>query len=190
MVTPSHVSILLFVLYPVLIAGKKSKPQCDLYIAESTIPNAGLGIFTSVPKEKGEAVGNGDITLPLVDIYWNNDDDFFYPFVDYVWDGTTMGMQQEVETNDIDAYWPGLDCAINCNIALLNVAKAVPDYDEAGIHRAEHPGAGAFSPYHKGRTEVVRSIPAGGELFKFYGDYWCVPNLLYPSGMQMCFSVY
>jgi hypothetical protein len=177
-------------MYPVLIAGKKSKPQCDLYIAESTIPNAGLGIFTSVKKEKGKTVGNGDTCLPLIDIYWNNDNDFFYPFVDYVWDGTTMGMEQEVEKTDIDAYWPGLDCAVNCNLALINVAKAFPDYDEAGMHRTKHPGTGAFTPYHKGTTEVVRSIPPGGELFKFYGDSWYVPYLLYPRGIYIFFSVY
>jgi hypothetical protein len=189
MVTPIHISILLLVLYPVLVVGKKSKPQCDLYMAESTIPNAGLGIFTSISKEKGETVGNGDICLPFIDIHWHNDDGFFYPFADYVWDGKFMGMNQEVGTYDVEAYWPGLDCAVNCNLALLNVVKAVPEYDEAGTHRTEHPGAGAFTPYHKGTTEVRRSIPPGGELFKFYGDNWYVPNLFYPIAMQMCVSL-
>lgn len=35
--------------------------QCDLYLAPSTIPGAGLGIFSGVPKEIGDTVGNGDI---------------------------------------------------------------------------------------------------------------------------------
>jgi hypothetical protein len=42
--------------------------HCDLYIAESTIPNAGLGIFTGVGRKEGESVGNGDLCLPLIDI--------------------------------------------------------------------------------------------------------------------------
>jgi hypothetical protein len=42
--------------------------HCDLYIAESTIPNAGLGIFTGVGKKEGDTVGNGDLCLPLIDI--------------------------------------------------------------------------------------------------------------------------
>ena len=153
-------------------------------IAESTIPNAGLGIFSTVELRRGETVGNGDKAIPLIDIYWHNDQDFFYPFGDYVWNGNVMGMTPEVEQGDVDAYWPGLDCMINCNLALLNVKKAIPTYDEAGMHRATYPGAGAISYYDKGITEVKRDIPAGGELFKFYGDHWYVvihPDLMIGS---------
>ena len=82
-----------------------------------------------------------------------------------------MGMSTEVDSDDVEAYWPGLDCMVNCNLALLNVAKAEPLYDEGGLHRSAHPGAGAISPYHNGTTWVKRSIPAGGELFKYYGKY-------------------
>jgi hypothetical protein len=42
--------------------------QCDLYMAESTIPNAGLGIFTGVDRNEGDTVGDGDLCLPLIDI--------------------------------------------------------------------------------------------------------------------------
>lgn len=40
--------------------------QCGLYLAESTIPGAGLGIFTAVDKEPGETVGYGDVCIPMV----------------------------------------------------------------------------------------------------------------------------
>ena len=145
--------------------------ECDLYIAESTLPNAGLGIFTTVSKEKGDAIGNGDVALPFIDFWFNNDQKggFFYPFSDYVWNGNEMGMSTEVDSDDVETYWPGLDCMVNCNLALLNVAKAEPIYDEGGLHRSTHPGAGAISPYHNGTTFVKRHIPAGGELFKYYG---------------------
>ena len=146
--------------------------QCDLIIAESTIPNAGLGIFSTVQRRKGEKVGNGDKAIPLVDIYWHNDPGFYYPMADYIWNGNVMGMTEEVEKDDIDAYWPGLDCMINCNLALINVEKAIPKYDEAGFHRSTHPGAGAISYYNNGTTEVIRDVPAGGELFKHYSDHW------------------
>jgi hypothetical protein len=122
--------------------------------------------------EEGDVIGNGDVCLPLLDIYWHNDHKFFFPMRDYVWDGRIMGMGLEVEDDDINAYWPGMDCAVNCNIALVNVAKASPTYDEGGLHRGHYPGAGAISPYHNGTTRVTRTIPAGGELFKFYGDDW------------------
>jgi hypothetical protein len=78
--------------------------QCELYIAPSTIPNAGLGVFSGVAKSKGETIGNGDVAIPLIDLYWHNgqwydpddddddDDDyqeFFNPLSNYVWVSTT-----------------------------------------------------------------------------------------------------
>lgn len=44
--------------------------QCGLYLAESTIPNSGLGVFSGLDKEAGETVGVGDICIPFVDMYW------------------------------------------------------------------------------------------------------------------------
>ena len=71
--------------------------ECDVYIAESTIPNAGLGVFTAVEKKVGDMVGNGDVCFPLLELDWHNgvildpDSYFFDPFADYVWDGMTLG---------------------------------------------------------------------------------------------------
>jgi len=77
-----------------------------------------------------------------------------------------MGMMAEMDSDDIEAYCPAIDCLVNSNQALLNVAKSTPDHDEAGLHRSRDPGAGARTPYHNGTTYVSRDIPAGGELFK------------------------
>ena len=157
----------------------QASSQCELYLAESTIPNAGLGVFTTVAKAVGDSIGNGDPAIPIIDIYRNNkhtsaaDVDFFYPLVDYVWDGGSMGMAEEVSSSTkIDAYWPGLDCAINSHLPLVNVAKSIPSYQERGVHRSRDPGAGAFTPYHDGRSVALSQIPAGAELFKDYGDIW------------------
>lgn len=59
-----------------------------------------------------------------------------------------------------------MDCAINCNLALVNVHKSDLRYDAGGLHRAMHPGAGAITPYHNSTTKAKRMIPVGGELFK------------------------
>lgn len=149
--------------------------SCELYLAESTIPGAGLGIFSAIPINKGELIGTGEVAIPLLDLDWHNgDEDYFFVLSDYVWDGRKMAMGLEVDSDDIDAYWPGLDCIVNSHLALINVAKSVPIYDEAGLHRGQHPGAGAISPYHgiAKNAQVTRNIPAGGELFKYYGDTW------------------
>jgi hypothetical protein len=87
-----------------------------------------------------------------------------------------MGMQQETShANDyVSAFAPGLDAAINCHLGLINVDKNVPVYDVSGLHRSTDPGAGAITPYHNCTTSVVQNIPAGGELFKDYGDHWFI----------------
>jgi len=96
----------------------------------------------------------------------------FDPTSNYVWDGREFNLQYEtafVHTG-LAAFAPGLDCAINCHLGLLNVDKSEPRYDTSNLHRSTDPGAGAFTPYHNSSTIVTHFIPAGGELFKSYGD--------------------
>jgi hypothetical protein len=45
-------------------------PYCALYLAESTIPGAGMGIFTFEEKRKGETISRGDLCIPFIDMYW------------------------------------------------------------------------------------------------------------------------
>jgi len=44
--------------------------ECGLFLAPSTIPGAGLGIFTGRAKDVGDSVSHGDICIPFVDMYW------------------------------------------------------------------------------------------------------------------------
>ena len=60
----------------------------------------------------------------------------------------------------------GLDSTLNSNLALINVARAKPIYDDSGLHRSRHPAAGSMTPYHYDSTRATRKVPAGGELFK------------------------
>jgi hypothetical protein len=84
-----------------------------------------------------------------------------------------MGMELETDNlDDITAFWPGIDAVVNCHPGLLNLIKATPTYDEAGLQRNLHPGAGAITPYGAGPTKVIRDIPQGSEVFKHYGDVW------------------
>lgn len=45
-------------------------PFCALWLSESTIPGAGIGIFSAVEKHKGDTIAHGDICLPFIDMYW------------------------------------------------------------------------------------------------------------------------
>lgn len=151
--------------------NKKNKyPECGLYLAASTIPGAGLGIFNGPsPKKTYDAVGSGDVCLGAIDVKKHQGEHVFNPFKAYYWSGQTMGMTRESASTDIEAYCPGLDCAINCNLALINTFRSWPLYDYAKLHRSKDPGAGAITPYHNGTTVAARDIPAGAELFKSYG---------------------
>jgi len=149
--------------------------KCSLYMAESTIPGAGVGTFTAYSKNEGDTIGTGDVCLPLIDSNWHlnpNTDGYYNPFQEYFWNGAAMGMLRESDGEDVQAHCAGLDSAINCHLGLVNVQKAVPVYDEGNLHRRKDPGVGAFTPYHNGTTLASRYIPAGSELFKFYGDQW------------------
>jgi hypothetical protein len=47
------------------------KPDvCGLYLAQSTLPNAGMGIFTAIEKKVGDSIAEGDICIPFIDMYW------------------------------------------------------------------------------------------------------------------------
>jgi hypothetical protein len=52
---------------------------------------------------------------PLASIDWHNENPVFDPFEDYYWKGRGMGMGREEENLDIEAYCPGIDCAVNCS---------------------------------------------------------------------------
>ena len=167
------------------MAVSVQEPQCEVYLAPSTIPNAGLGVYSGVTKKVGEFVGNGDPAFPLLELDWHNgyamdpdspETQYFDPFTNYVWDGATMGMGLEIQTGgEVTALWPGLDCAINCQIPLENTKRAFPRHNshqeepnslDYMPHRSKDPAAGAVTTYRSGFTVVTREIPAGGELFK------------------------
>jgi hypothetical protein len=49
------------------------QPACTLYMAQSTIPHAGLGIFTGIPRAPGDTLGSGDVLIPVVDLWYHLD---------------------------------------------------------------------------------------------------------------------
>mmetsp|Transcript_8651 Transcript_8651/g.21701 ORF Transcript_8651/g.21701 Transcript_8651/m.21701 type:complete len:592 (+) Transcript_8651:194-1969(+) len=50
-----------------------SKPLCTLYMAPSTIPNAGFGMFAGHKSfTKDEFIADPDIVVPVYDMLWNN----------------------------------------------------------------------------------------------------------------------
>ena len=84
------------------------KPTCNLYLAESTIPGAGLGIFTGIDLDVDDWVGYEDVLLPLVDMayhqrawYSKNVREKKYatdPTADYAWSARYSGYSRNRRT--------------------------------------------------------------------------------------------
>jgi len=154
--------------------GGASSPSisCNLYLAPSTIPNAGLGIFTTIPLTTG-TVFAGDVVYPILKLETKQHRN---PFVDYLWDAFTVGMTMETSSpEDICGLSPGFGAALNSNMALDNIRQGELEYDDqVGGHRSLSPSAGSMTPYYSSKSIVSHDIPAGGELFKRYGNQWFV----------------
>jgi hypothetical protein len=51
--------------------------ECGLYLAPSTVPGAGLGLFAGHDFTPGSVITRGDIVVPIVDLQKVSPDDFF-----------------------------------------------------------------------------------------------------------------
>jgi hypothetical protein len=89
--------------------------ECKLFMAPSTISNAGLGVFTVHPVKVGETIGYGDVILPFVDFEFHHpgeeeeEDSSFHsnnPFSEFLWDAHSFGLQHEAHS--LETYCPGL----------------------------------------------------------------------------------
>jgi hypothetical protein len=155
--------------------------QCGIYLAPSTIPGAGLGMFAGNARNKGDMVTAGDLVIPIVEKAWHNGDlDQDLPFLwdEYTWSAFTFpGMLEEGE--DVTGASLGIGAAVNCFFPLINTEDSWSALDTAAVHRSQV-GAGAFTPYHDRHSTATTDIRAGAELFVDYGnDYFTGREYLY-----------
>lgn len=88
--------------------------SCGLYLAQSTIPEAGLGVFTGISRDPGDIIGAGDVCIPLLDP-GSHHDNLFDPFDDFVWMGEDMGMKMEIEAQ-VKALCPVCEIVLSFHI--------------------------------------------------------------------------
>ncbi|KAI2512513.1 hypothetical protein MHU86_1966 [Fragilaria crotonensis] len=145
--------------------------QCSIYIAPSTIPGAGQGVFTSKPIANGTVIGIPDFIIPIIDLEFNhpsliliNSNDSCWMLHDYVWNGDTM-MGMHREGGNTGALAPGFDAAVNSYIETAGNATTTTTTTTSSSSR--------FNPI--GITIPIsqkNDTPAGAELFKDYGQEW------------------
>lgn len=156
------------------------KPTCSLYLAESSIPNAGFGIYTTVPlkeKEKVTEVADApslvvtDTELHASVLGYENSDAMPWNYNNYFWDGSGQG---EFEAHEVMENVMNLGALCNYHTYFKNVKPwEGPKYNDAMTNRnGGSPGMGAYSYQPGFLFRATREIDAGEELFCDYGEEW------------------
>ena len=135
--------------------------QCGVYIAPSSIPGAGMGLYSAFAHAIGDTVGYPDINFPQVNKRRSVTDH-------YEWDDSSMA--STFEGRIVSNLAPGFGMLANGHYELDNVALTrLPAWGDAGLHRSSSPSAGAFTLMYNVTAEATAAIPAGSEIFLNYG---------------------
>jgi len=155
------------------------KSKCNIFMAESSIPNAGFGLFTLRAMPKRYLVRPSDIVIQLINpttsfelnsnLYNITSMKIFMR--DYLWDSAETGGGQ-YEARNVLSVWPGYGMVANSHPKKHNVLIYRADVDEADLGRTSEAGAGAISHYHNLTIFSSKDIVAGGEILARYGDDW------------------
>jgi hypothetical protein len=148
--------------------AEEKKIKCGIYLAPSSIPGAGLGMYAGDKSyDKGDIVTFGDTVIPIIEFEWNNkhtDSDYSFLWDEYTWNSNVFpGMNEEGDDEDlIMVASPGVGAAANSYLSMVNVEDS---YVKLGRAVKEGPGVGASSPYYGREFEATNPIIPGGEIF-------------------------
>jgi len=153
----------------------KFEPVCSIYLAESTIPNAGMGMFTSQAIQEGAEISStGDGPIIVIHNILQNmgtKTPVGLGHMDYLWHAA---IPEDYESAVDQIAMSTVGALANYHPVLINVRNSIGsfDYDDSIVDRNTDIGAGAFS-YHRSRNLTARrDISAGEELFDNYGEEW------------------
>ena len=156
---------------------ESSMPEdsCSLYLAPSSIPNSGFGVFAAKTFKVGSIVLPSDAPgIVITDREYHQYDgekpDPAWGHDNYVW--STVG-RAAFEADETSLSAVTLGSMANYHSYLKSIRPyGITDYDDGILNRHKDPGAGAFS-YHKAHDFVAtRDIAAGEEVYADYGSDW------------------
>jgi len=164
--------------------------ECGLYLAPSSIPGAGLGMYAgSKPYGINELVSDSDLMVPTWDLdYHNGGEEYHHLWDEYTWSASMFpGMLDDTEdvgaTSTISS---GFGAAINCMMPLVNVGDEDDWKGGSGGYRlttsgisSKSPGAGAFTPMTGRRFSATEHIQPFSELYASYGEGYFNGRLVY-----------
>lgn len=144
--------------------------MCSLFLAPSTVPGAGYGIFTTKDVAPGTEFFGENIAVPLIDLSLY-DVTHSLIFTDYYWAGSSEHQKYEALELDMIELSP-LGTLSNHHSKLHNLALVPGTHDDTMVNRLLDNEAGAFT-YHGGERYCAKhAISAGSELFNNYGNDW------------------
>eukprot|EP00557_Chaetoceros_sp_GSL56_P000860 CAMPEP_0176500726 /NCGR_PEP_ID=MMETSP0200_2-20121128/13742_1 /TAXON_ID=947934 /ORGANISM="Chaetoceros sp., Strain GSL56" /LENGTH=770 /DNA_ID=CAMNT_0017899487 /DNA_START=430 /DNA_END=2742 /DNA_ORIENTATION=- len=165
--------------------------SCYLYLAPSSIPGAGMGVFSTRPFSRGSTILASDYG-PLIPIIDGNavHDHWLQLFNNYIWGHFSMAPDQLwYEAESVTDYQLGLGIFPNYHPFLINIGAELAenvtyytDDDEDNDHDEQentHCGSsltaarmGAYSDYVGRSFFTIADIQAGDELFLDYGEQY------------------
>ena len=160
-------------------------PKCGVYLAMSTLPGTGIGMFAGRDYEEGQDMMElGDHVIPIVDMSIHQRKDIFFLWDDYTWDSDTVRATYE-GVKEVNAASPGFGAAANSFMDFVNVDEGHTVRGVVGnLHRSKDPGAGGFTPYHSRKISAHKDIREGQELFVSYGNHWYVGPSFNPKQLR------
>jgi hypothetical protein len=153
------------------------RQSCGLYMAESSIPGAGWGVYTGRHLDSNMALDMyDDVVIQYVDINLQrtlqkevyNVELPRLLLREYFWKPAET--HASFDAYKVDSISPGFGMLANCALGLVNHKQRSCSTRSSGPRSS--PTAGASSSYQDCRFHTTRPIPAGHELFDNYGDEW------------------
>ena len=149
------------------------KETCRFYLAPSSIPNSGFGVYTVdfIPAKTPISHVADAPSIVVTDVLLHNDGKTpNWNHHNYFWDGSGQG---EFEAATVEEGVVTFGSLCNYHTYLHNIKPFSPPYDDAITPRSSgSPGMGAYS-YNPGfHFRSTRDINAGEEVFCNYGETW------------------
>ena len=158
--------------------------ECTVYLAPSSIPNSGLGMYTTRKINKGELFHLPEVGVALRDrvVHFTSGGDGTKLLNQYPWSHTVLN-HGTYETSMMEGLVPGIGMLANSHLGLVNMRhqdswKTETQKDSTdSFHYTESltmddVGRGSYSTHGNVVFEASNNLAAGEELFVSYGVGW------------------
>ena len=140
------------------IGNSLTNVTCGLYLAESSIPGGGMGMYTGQSRVSEANAGPSDVCHLLIGKGAKET-----IFDRYMWSGLPAGEEGNY------LLCSGFGALPNGHYSLYNTWLSMGTQSDADLHRREGHGAGSFTLFHDACAKTQNSVLAGEEVFLNYG---------------------